>query len=99
MTFATALSSAHAALLATFGEAITIAGVAKTGIYSGPYEEVAMQGGAVEGYAPHVLVKNADAAGVTHGTAVVARGVTYYVVNIHPDGEGMTALVLSQTTD
>lgn len=99
MSFTAAMTSAHAALLATMGEAITIAGVAKTGIYSGAYEETNLALGQVEGFAPHVLVAAADAVAVVHGTAVVARGTTYYVVNIQPDGEGLTALVLSKQTD
>lgn len=96
MSFAAAMANANAAILATCGEAVTVAGVAVTGIYSAPYQAANMDAGLIESYAPTLAVLDADAATVAHGSVVVARATTFYVIGIQPDGAGMTNLILSE---
>lgn len=99
MTYATALPAANAATVSAFGEAVTIAGTSNTGIYSPPFQETNVQAGRVEGYAPTLAVLDAAASGVVHGSTVVVRGKTLYVVGIQPDGTGMTVLILCENSE
>jgi len=48
----------------------------------------------VESATPVVLIDDVDAVGVNHGMNLVLRGVVYIVVGIHPDGTGLTQLML-----
>ena len=50
----------------------------------------------VESASPAAYCKSADIIGVQHGDTLVIEGTTYYVTEIHPDGTGMTLLILSK---
>jgi hypothetical protein len=79
------------AFLVDFGVACTIGGAAATGIFDKQYVEAY---GMVAGNQPVLLVKDAAAASVVEGTAVVINAVTYSVAGMEPDGTGMTLLRL-----
>jgi hypothetical protein len=50
----------------------------------------------VESAQPAALVRDSDVAGVVHGKLVVRGAVTYAVRGVHPDGTGLTLLVLEK---
>lgn len=54
----------------------------------------AVQG--VESSDPQVLVKDSDVIDVKHGDTLAVAGTTYKVRGIHPDGTGITTLILSK---
>ena len=43
---------------------------------------------------PQVVVRDSDVLGIEKGDPVVANGDEYEIVNIEPDGSGVTALIL-----
>ena len=50
---------------------------------------------AVESTAPRATCRDADIPGVSHGATLAVSGTTYYVVEVRPDGTGVTVLLLS----
>jgi len=50
----------------------------------------------VEASAPSALCKATDVSSAVHGDTLVISGTTYYITEIHPDGTGMTLLILSK---
>lgn len=84
----------------TFGQSVTIAGQAITGVYDAAYQETTVQNGApVSSTAPIVQFKTSDFSGtVAQDDAVVAGGVTYRVYKVEPDGQGWTLLRLKRAT-
>lgn len=50
----------------------------------------------VESASPAAHCKTSDLTGVKHNDTLVIEGTTYYVTEIHPDGTGMTLLILSK---
>ena len=50
----------------------------------------------VESETPTAHCKTSDLTGVKHNDTLVIEGTTYYVTEIHPDGTGMTLLILSK---
>lgn len=78
--------------MATFGEAVTVDGVAITAIFDHDYVEV--QG--VESRAPLVLAITSEVSAATYDDDVIVRGVTYQIKSIQNDGQGMTTLVLAK---
>lgn len=69
-----------AALYATFGEPVTVAGSPITAIFDGGYAEAA----GVAGTQPSLRCRASDVAAVVRGAAVVRASVNYTVVNIEP---------------
>ena len=66
----------------TLTDDVTINGLPVKGMFSAPWLQ------------PQVVVRDADAVGVEKGHPVVANGDNYEIVNIEPDGSGVTALIL-----
>lgn len=74
---------------------VTINGLAVNGLFSAPWMEPRighLHTGIIE---PQVVVRDADAASVQKGDAVVANGGSYEVIRFpEPDGTGVTTLIL-----
>ncbi len=79
-----------------FGTAATIGSATVYGIFDDAYESVNIATGEITMTAPRFLCRTADVTSVAQGTAVTIGGVAYKVINIEPDGTGMTALALSK---
>ena len=79
-----------------FGVAATIGTATVYGIFDDAFESVVIATGEVTMTAPRFLCRTADVTSVAQGTAVTIGGVAYKVINIEPDGTGMTALALSK---
>jgi hypothetical protein len=83
-----------------FAETITVGGASVLAIFDAGFAPVNFANGeTVEGGTPKVTCKSADVAAAAHGTAVVVRSVTYYVVGIQADGAGLTVLILSANAE
>jgi hypothetical protein len=80
-----------AALFADFGKPVTIGGASKIGIFDEPNFDPLNIGGSK----PALTVTSADGA-VALGTAVVANGANYTVVEVVPDGTGFSRLLLQE---
>ena len=52
--------------------------------------------GGVSSLCPQVLCKSSDLSSVSTGETIEIDDVTYYIVEVRPDGVGMTALILSR---
>lgn len=50
----------------------------------------------IESSGPKVTCLEAEIPGVAHGDAVVVRGITWYVLEVRPDGTGLVTLMLSR---
>jgi hypothetical protein len=46
--------------------------------------------------APQALCKSSDVANASRGDTLLVGGMTYYVLEVKPDGTGVTTLVLSK---
>lgn len=82
------------AIFDALNDDVTINGVPVKGIFSAPWLQPRighLNTGIVE---PQVVVRDADAVGVEKGDPVTANGSNYEIVNIEPDGSGVTALIL-----
>jgi len=66
------------------------------GIFDANYFEIMGVDGGVESTQPGVVCRSGDVAGIGHGAAVVADGVSYTVVGVKPDGTGITELALER---
>lgn len=83
----------RAAMLADFGEVVTVDGANVTAIIDREYIESLD----VQGYRPVLYVRTVDITGADEGDAVVAGGVNYTVAVIQNDGTGMSQIVLEAT--
>lgn len=73
---------------------VTINGLPVKGMFSAPWLQPQigrLNTGIIE---PQVVVRDSDVPGIEKGDPVVANGSTYEIVNIEPDGSGVTALIL-----
>lgn len=70
--------------------AATIGAATVVGLFDGDYRDVL----GVAGSAPVLTIPIASVAAVSIGDAVVANATNYTVVGIHPDGTGLTRLIL-----
>ncbi|MFA6148661.1 MAG: hypothetical protein WC899_10685 [bacterium] len=50
----------------------------------------------LESTSPRVVCRDADVPGISHGATLAISGTTYYVIEVRPDGTGVTTLVLSK---
>ena len=89
-------------LLADFGVACkhTLAsGLVKslTGIFDNEFgEQLAGASVGIETQVPMITVRSADVTSAAHGDAIEVDAVDYKIRGIHPDGTGMTILVLEK---
>lgn len=65
--------------------------VTVNGIFDDAYSEAFAD---VEGDAPHFTCVASDVPNVAHGDTIKRGTVTYTVVNVRPDGQGLTVLRL-----
>ena len=64
-------------------------------IFDMPYALTSVQGVTYQNAHPTCLAKTSDVSTATSGATIVRGAVTYYVVDVQPDGTGITNLVLS----
>ena len=67
-----------------------------TGIFDAEYFEIDGDSVGVAGSQPMFLCKTADVAAAKFGDALTVNAVNYKIVNIQPDGTGLTMLILEQ---
>lgn len=94
MSFRDLVAEMDSAIFDALTDDVMIKGVPVEGMFSAPWLQPQighLNTGIVE---PQVVVRDADAAGVEKGDPVVVNGDNYEIVNIEPDGSGVTALVL-----
>lgn len=67
-------------------------------VFRSDYEAAQAPGtdGSVESAAPVATCRESDVPAAAHGSTLSVRGVTYTVVEIHPDGTGLVDLILSR---
>jgi hypothetical protein len=72
----------------------TIGGVQIQGVFQNAYTSI--EGGEImmAGTRPKFYCRSNDILAVVTGTPVIQDGVTYTVVDLHPDGTGFTNLIL-----
>ena len=73
-----------------FAESVTVDSVAVNAIVDLDYVDVM----SMESTGPAITLPSAKCSAVTHSSTVVARSVTYKVIEIKPDGTGITVLRL-----
>ncbi len=66
------------------------------GIFDNEFLLAAEEGVGVETTAPQILLKDSDIVGLRHGDLMTISTVVYKVRGIHPDGKGLTLVLLSQ---
>lgn len=81
------------AFVEAFGETVQVEGNDISGILDRTFLEVLE----VESYHPVLVVRDIDLSGVTAGASVLAGGKEYQVVQVQPDGTGITALVMRES--
>jgi len=69
-----------------------------SGIFEDGFRAFAMGSVAVESNTPELSVKSSDLTNPVRGDSVEIDDVVYYVRDIRPDNEGLTVLVLSEST-
>lgn len=84
-----------------FGEEIIIVssiGVSRQvfGIFDEEYEVINIESNSIEGTNPIVTIKSADAADLSRRDKVKVRLKSFSVLEIKPDGTGLTTLVLGK---
>lgn len=84
----------NAAVLAAFGEAITLNGVAVRGDFCEPSDLIHLEGVSATANKPQIVVASSDVPASPVGKAVVARSRNYTVGDATPDGRGLTMLML-----
>jgi len=85
-----------AGLMATrdFAEAVVVAGQTINAVFDNDYARVGVLYATSD---PVLTCRSADVSSVVRGAVVVARGVTYSVRDIQPDGTGVTVLQLERS--
>lgn len=88
---------------AEFAEEVTwtpLTGTAQTiaVLWDDPYRAANPVSGQVEDTAPQCLAPTANIGGMTQGDMITRQGTDYYVIEMQPDGSGITTVVLSKDT-
>lgn len=76
-----------------FGVSATIGAATVSGIFDNQFLGAPGEA-AVASATPTFTCRTADVSSVTSGTTLVISSITYTVVGVHPDGTGVTVLVL-----
>lgn len=79
-----------------FAVAAIIDGRPVNGIFDNDYAAVRGELGDVESNRPAFMCAAADVASVAYGDTAKVSGVSYTVRGIHPDGTGVTVLILEE---
>ncbi|GAF85155.1 unnamed protein product [marine sediment metagenome] len=98
MTFKTDLIGDLDTFLANdeFAVDVTYNAVTFTGIFDDAFDSPNLDTGQIETTAPQVLVKDSDISGIAQDDTMTINSVVYNVTGIHPDGTGLTTIILSQ---
>lgn len=59
------------------------------------YDRIA-NSASMESSSPRATCRDIDIPGVSHGSTLEMNGTTYYVIEVRPDGTGVTVLILSR---
>jgi hypothetical protein len=78
-------------ILTDFGQTVTVGGKDVLAIFDREFKDV----GGVESYYPIIECRRIDAPDVKHQDLVVIDGITFHVVGIENDHEGMQQLIMS----
>lgn len=65
-------------------------------LFNNPFTGIDALEATMESTGPRALARSSDVADVIHGDTLEVNGTTYYIRGIHPDGSGMTELMLSE---
>ena len=79
-----------------FADTVTYNSTSIAGIFDDAYKGINMATGEIESTDPQVIVEASDISGIEHGATLIINSVIYYVTGIHPDGTGITILMLSR---
>ena len=60
------------------------------------YEAITLLGLEIENARPMAMAATTDITGIKHRDTLVIDTITYYVIEIHDDGTGITTLLLSK---
>lgn len=83
-------------LFSDFGINATFAAQTIKVIFDNDFQAVNLAAMSVESAGPQAVVKDTSIPGAVHGSTLIIGAVTYYIRGIHPDGTGLTTLVLSK---
>jgi hypothetical protein len=67
-------------------------------IFDAPFKGLAFGDAEVESSGPTCVVQSDQVVGVAIGDELVHLGTVYTVTGVHPDGTGVTTLLLQETT-
>jgi len=85
------------AFFSDFGETAVLEGGGEIQVvFDDEYVAAAPMGQEVESSSPQAIGLSSDLENVTHDTTIEIRGVTYRIIGIHPDGQGMTTLIVAR---
>jgi hypothetical protein len=79
-----------------FGTEAVVNNAKVCGIFSDAYAAIDEVTGEAATTAPQFLCRSADITAVGRGTTVRINSIDYKVIDIQPDGTGMTRLILSK---
>lgn len=79
-----------------FGMTGTIGTATIYGIFDDSYHAVNEVTGEVATTAPQFTCRTSDVTSVIQGTVITINSIAYKVINIQPDGTGLTVLILSR---
>lgn len=81
-------------MLADFGESCTSGSVAFTAIFDNEYIDVGQGNVSLETSTPMLTARTADVSTLAHDATIKRSGISYKLRGIHPDGTGITTLIL-----
>lgn len=82
--------------LADFGETVTLNGVAVTAVFDADYASAGAGPLGLASTSPALTVPTASVPASPVGKPAVVRGVSYTIAEHHPDGTGMSVLLLEK---
>lgn len=101
MSFQADMAADLATFLADFGVSATYthaggAGATISVLFDNAYIQANLGGVEVESLGPAATCKSSDVSNAVHGDTLTISGTTYNIIGIHPDGSGITVLILSR---
>ena len=94
MAFIDMQSRVNATALRRLGEDVLLNGVTVRADFAEPFALGHMEGVSAEARAPQLILVTSDVPVGVRGKSVVARGKTFVVATHHPDGFGLSTLML-----
>lgn len=100
MTFQSQMAADLSVFFADYGVSATYTHAAVPAtisvIFDNEYVPMNLGGVEVESLGPAATCKSSDVSAAAHGDTLTVDSVTYYIKGIHPDGTGITLLILSK---